>query len=161
MRIELRRDTVEIAIRPSAIPGIVDPGFDTVRTPIDGEGEPTIILSVPARLKRAGMETRLMIESSEPRRQPDRSLLRLLARAQRFNHMVMQSQGKTMAELAGETCVSPSYFTRILRLSFLAPDIVTEILSDRHPLGLTAKRISLLGTLPNAWSDQTVLLGAA
>jgi hypothetical protein len=33
--------------------------------------------------------------------------------------------------------VSPSYFTRILKLSFLAPDIVQAILGARHPLTLT------------------------
>ena len=39
--------------------------------------------------------------------------------------MVMGSGGKTMGQLAAEAGVVRSYFTRILRLSFLAPEIVT------------------------------------
>ena len=107
------------------------------------------------------MRSKLLIDGGGPRREPDRSLLRLLARAQRFSLMVLQSEGKTIADLAGESDVSPSYFTRILRLSFLAPDIVSAILSDRHPLALTAKRISLTDKLPNAWSEQKAVLGTA
>ena len=75
--------------------------------------------------------------------------------------MVVQSEGRTISDLARESGVSPSYFTRILRLSFLAPDIVSAILGDRHPLELTAKRISLTDRLPNAWSGQRALLGMA
>jgi site-specific DNA recombinase len=160
-RIEVRRETVEIWIRPSAIPSIVGSGFDPARSPIADESEPKLIVSIPARLKRTGRETKLLIDGGGPRREPDRSLLRLIARAQRFSLMVMQGEGRTISELAGQSGVSPSYFTRILRLSFLAPDIVSAIVSDRHPLELTAKRISLTHRLPNAWSEQKALLGMA
>jgi len=67
------------------------------------------------------METRLLIESAGPRREPDRSILQLLAQSRRFNDMIMRGDGVTIAELAKQAGVSPSYFTRILRLSFLAP----------------------------------------
>jgi site-specific DNA recombinase len=160
-RIEVRRETVEIWIRPSAIPSIVGSRFDPARSPIADESEPKLIVSIPARLKRTGRETKLLIDGGGPRREPDRSLLRLIARAQRFSLMVMQGEGRTISELAGQSGVSPSYFTRILRLSFLAPDIVSAIVSDRHPLELTAKRISLTHRLPNAWSEQKALLGMA
>ncbi len=160
-RIEVRRESVEVSIRPCAIPSIVGSGFDPARSPIAHKSEPKLIVSIPAHLKRTGMETKLLIDGGGPRREPDRSLLRVLARAQRFSLMVVQSEGRTISDLAGESGVSPSYFTRILRLSFLAPEIVSAILSDRHPLALTAKRISLTSKLPNAWSEQKVLLGTA
>ena len=35
-----------------------------------------------------------------------------------------------------------SYFTRIPRLSFLAPDVVKTILRDRHPIELTVKKLA-------------------
>jgi len=59
-----------------------------------------------------------------------------------------------------EAGVGGSYFTRILRLSFLAPDVVKAILSDRHPIELTAKRLANEIQIPIAWSDQSKLLGA-
>ncbi len=66
-----------------------------------------------------------------------------------------------MGELAREIGVTSSYFTRILRLSFLSPDIVKAILSGRQPAELSAKRLSLCHTLPSAWPEQMSMLGIA
>ncbi len=123
--------------------------------------EPSITLSVPARLKRAGIEVRLLIDGAGDgaRRKPDHSLCRVLAQAHQYHAMVMHNGEKTMAELAAEVGVGGSYFTRILRLSFLAPDVVKAILRDRHPIELTAKRLANEVRLPIAWQDQHALLG--
>ena len=51
-----------------------------------------------------------------------------------------------------------SYFTRVLRLSFLAHDIVRAILHDRHPITLTAKRLANELRIPAAWNAQRSLL---
>ena len=107
------------------------------------------------------METRFLIEGAGggPRREPDRSLLRLLTRAHRFHTMVMHDQGKSITELAGDAGVSPSYFTRVLRLSFLAPEIVKAILTGRHPPQLTAKHLMSQTGLAKAWLGQAAQLG--
>jgi DNA invertase Pin-like site-specific DNA recombinase len=162
-RIDLRCDTVDIAIRPNAIPVIIASDIGAMQSDPGDKDMPTLILSIPARLKRAGMETRLLIEGAGggPRREPDRSLLRLLARARRFQTMVMHDQGKSMTELADDAGVSPSYFTRVLRLSFLAPDIVSAILSGRQPPQLTAKHMISQSRLAKAWPSQTAQLGIA
>lgn len=159
-QIDVRRETIEIAIRPSAIPDIVDPDFDPTRSHPGEDDQPTTVLSIPARLKRTGMETRLLIEGAGggPRREPDRSLLRLLAMAHRFHAMVMQQQGRTMTELAAEAGVSPSYFTRVLKLSFLAPEIVKAILHGHHPPELTAKHLMSHCGLATVWANQTAQL---
>jgi hypothetical protein len=73
--------------------------------------------------------------------------------------MVMRGDGKTIGHLAADAGVGGSYFTRILRLSFLAPEIVKAILRDRHPLELTAKRLANELRLPIAWDGQRALLG--
>ena len=160
-RIDLRRDTIDIVIRPNAIPPIIDSDLGPTQAhPIDDDS-PTLILCIPARLQRAGMETRFLIEGGGggPRREPDRSLLRLLARAHRFHTMVMHDQGKSITELAGDAGVSPSYFTRVLRLSFLAPEIVKAILTGRHPPQLTAKHLMSQTGLAKAWLGQAAQLG--
>ncbi len=109
------------------------------------------------------METRLLVEApgNKHRRAPDRSMLRLLAQAHGFKEMVLRGDGNTVGDLATEAGVSSSYFTRILKLSFLAPDVVRTILDHEHPLRLTARRLSLSITMPNAWSQQTAMLLAA
>lgn len=162
-RIDLMRETLEIRIRHGRLPAVLrgeTSPRDPQRTP--DANDPIITFSVPARLKRTGMETRLLIdgETGNSRRNPDYSLHRLLARAYRYNDMVMRSGGKTMTQLAAEAGVVRSYFTRILRLSFLAPDIVKVILRDRHPIELSAKRLANELRLPIAWDEQRALLGS-
>jgi hypothetical protein len=61
----------------------------------------------------------------------------------------------SVATEAGE---GGSYFTRSLRLSFLALDIVKAILSDKHPIELSAKRLANEIRLPVVWHDQRALL---
>jgi hypothetical protein len=123
--------------------------------------EPIPAFTIPARLKRTGRQTRLLINGAagSSRRNPDHSLHRLLARAYHYNDMVMRSGGKTMGQLAAGAGVVRSYFTRILRLSFLAPDIVVAILRDRHLIELSAKRLANELRLPIAWDEQRALLG--
>jgi DNA invertase Pin-like site-specific DNA recombinase len=160
-RVDVRYETVDIAVRARAIPVVIDPAFDWARSASEDSDSATIVLSVSARLKRAGIEAKLLIEGHTARREPDRSMLRILARAQQFQAMIMRGDDKTVADLAKEAGVSPSYFTRVLRLSFLAPEIVKAIIYDRHPLELTAKQLSLQVRLPNAWTDQAELLETA
>ena len=49
--------------------------------------------------------------------------------------------------------------TRVLRLSFLAPEILQAILRNRHPIDLSATRLVDKTRLPVAWDAQRALLG--
>jgi site-specific DNA recombinase len=161
-RIDLKRETVDIRIRPGRLPSILrgENGPRDLGRTTDANA-PTITFTVRARLKRTGMETRLLIDGAGggARRQPDHSLHRILARAYRYNGTVMRNAGKTMRQLAAEAGVGGSYFTRILRLSFLAPEVVKAILRDRHPIELTAKGLANEVRLPISWDEQRALLG--
>jgi hypothetical protein len=75
--------------------------------------------------------------------------------------MLLTAQGKTMLELAEKAGVGRPYFCRVVRLGFLAPQLVQSILRGRHPLELSAKQLSLQVTLPNEWKDQMARLGTA
>jgi DNA invertase Pin-like site-specific DNA recombinase len=161
-RIDLAQETLEIRIAPGRLLEILWEEDNPITfEPALWDNELTITFTVPAHLKRAGMETKLLIEGADgsARKSPDRSLLRLLSQAHRFHEMVMHSRGRTMAELAAEAGVGGSYFTRILRLSFLAPEVVKTILRDRHPLELTAKKLASDTRLPIAWEEQRAQLG--
>ena len=52
-------------------------------------------------------------------------------------------------------------FTRLVRLSYLAPDITRAILEGRLPRGLTADKLLVQSRLPLAWHDQRTVLGFA
>ena len=163
-RINLTQETLEIRIAPSRLLEILwEEDNPKTFEPALWDNELTVTFTVPAHLKRAGMETRLLIEGADgsARKSPDRSLLRLLSQAQRFHEMVLHNRGRTMTELAIEAGVGGSYFTRILRLSFLAPEVVKTILRDRHPLELTANKLAGDTRLPIAWEEQRARFGIA
>jgi len=132
-RIDLMHKTLDIRILPGRLlPILLDENDRRDRIRPNEDNEPSITLSVPARLKRTGMETRFLIDGTggDARRKPDYSLHRVLSQAHQYNAMVMRHDGKTMVELAAEAGVGGSYFTRILRLSFPAP---TERPCGRQP----------------------------
>jgi site-specific DNA recombinase len=54
-----------------------------------------------------------------------------------------------------------SYATRLLRLKFLAPDIVAAIAAGRQPPALTANKLMADTRLPLDWGDQRKALGFA
>ena len=161
-RMDLKAECIEIHIWPHRLPQILSAGNQPLAM-LTGTNrdEPTLCLTVQARLKRVGMETRFIINGSnaDNRKHPDRSLLRLLGQAYRFREMMLSSQGKTMTDIAAEAGVGGSYFTRILRLGFLSPDIVEAILRNDHPLELTAKKLAANSRLPIGWQDQRDSLG--
>ena len=90
---------------------------------------------------------------------PDARLIKLLIRAHRFNAALAGSGGTPFAALAKQESVSPSYFTRLVRLSYLAPDITQAILDGRQPSHLTADKLLTHSRLPLSWQDQRTLLG--
>ena len=66
-----------------------------------------------------------------------------------------------MHRIAKAEGVVPSYVTRLLRLTWLAPDIVAAIVDGRQSIGLTANRLMANIRLPLEWQDQHELLGFA
>lgn len=161
-RIDIRRAAVKIAFVPTAISAIVQPDLDIRRLPRKAGGV-TETLSIPARLRRTGMETKLLVHGqfgpAESHR--DRSLIRLIGQAHRFRGLLMAGSHKSMRSVATDAGVSSSYFTRVFRLSFLAPEITNMILQGRQPPDLTANRIMHTGQLAPFWSKQKAQLGFA
>ena len=159
LRVDLSRDAARISLRPEALRGLVAP--DAVVAEGRQDDAPAIILSVPIRLRRAGKENRLLVETANgARATADRSLTRLLAQAHRYRDLALRGDGRSMGDLAREAGVTPSYFTRVLRIRFLSPTLVRAILEGRHPRGLYARRlIQELPRLPKDWAGQESALG--
>ncbi len=122
---------------------------------------PATVLSVPAKLTRTGQQMQLLVQGAADgaARDPDRSLVRILAQARQFRDLVMQGQGRAMGDLAAAAGVSPSYFTIVFRLGFLSPEITQAILQGRQPATLTARRLKLITDLDPSWSEQRRQVG--
>ena len=74
---------------------------------------------------------------------------------------MLKSGAPTLEEIAQEEGIVPSYATRLVRLNFLAPDIVAAILAGKQPPGLTANKLMADTRLPLEWREQRTALGFA
>lgn len=123
----------------------------TSRTPIPD----TVTLHVPFRIvKRGGRKEMQLPDCVKQPRRTDSTLVKALARAFRWKRMLESGEFATIAELAEREGIAPSYMTRVLRLSLLAPDIVEAILDGRQGLDVTLSQG--LEPFPLAWKRQAL-----
>jgi hypothetical protein len=157
-RIAVRVDRIDIGLRPPRLAALLD-GPDI--SPQGANDEETELLSISVRLRRAGREIRMVIDGTDPfaTAKPNARLVKLLLRARRFNAALTQGEGIAFAALAQREGVSRSYFTRLVRLSYLAPGITQAILDGRQPRDLTPEKLLEHSRLPLAWHDQRIVLG--
>jgi hypothetical protein len=128
----------------------------------DAGGEENLVkLSIPARLKRTGKEMKFIVDGPINSAPVDTSLIRLLVRAQKIGKRLFEIGGPSLDEIAEEENITPSYASRIVRLKFLAPDIVAAILAGKHPPEFTANKLMADTRLPLDWRDQRAALGFA
>jgi len=113
----------------------------------------TLTLHVPFRIVRRGGRKAIALPdgASAPRR-PDDTLVKALGRAFRWKRMLESGEFATIAELAKREGIAPSYMTRVLRLTLLAPDIVEAILERKQGPEVTLAR--LMGGFPEEWESQ-------
>jgi hypothetical protein len=129
-----------------------------------GDKSDRLVLSVSAELKRVGMGTKMIIDASDAngrKTKPDASLVKLIIKAHTLNEKLVNNGGASLAAVAQREDLTGSYVTRLLRLSFLSPDITLAILDGRHPPDLTAAKLTRLSRLPLDWNQQKVVLGFA
>src|SRR6516162_1569444 len=158
--IDVGANRIDIHFRPTRLVALLD----VAATPLPSSTDDEIhILSIPVRLRRAGRAIRMLIAGTDAfaAAKPDARLVKLLIRARRFNAILLDSDGVPFAALAKREGVSPSYFTRLVRLSYLAPDITEAILDGRQPRELTADKLLAHSRLPLGWHEQRTVLGFA
>jgi hypothetical protein len=159
-RIDVEAHQINTHLRPTRLAALLDVAAPPLPSATDDEIQ---LLSIPVRLRRSGRAIRMLIEGTDPfaTEKPDARLVKLLIRARRFNATLRDSDGVPFAALAKRQGVSPSYFTRLLRLSYLAPDITEAILDGRQPRDLTADKLLTHSRLPLGWREQRAVLGFA
>ena len=143
-RVDLRRQ--EIAI-----------GVDL--TPVAGETAMSVRHVVPARIRRRGVELKLVLAGAETEpAKPDPALIKAVARAHKWFGELMSDRAKSLAHIARAEGVSDRYVSHLMPLAFLAPDIVEAILAGAQPVDLTAETLIRRTDLPLDWAEQRALL---
>ena len=91
----------------------------------------TVTVHVPFRFAKRGGRKEMVLPAGAPvQREIDNTLVKALARAFRWKRMLETGEFATIAELAERERMAPSYLTRVLRLTLLAPDVVAAALAD-------------------------------
>ena len=113
----------------------------------------TLTVTVPFRvIKRGGRKEMHLPDGATQPRPADSTLVKALARAFRWKRMLEAGEFATITELAEREGIAPSYMTRVLRLTLLAPDIVEAILHGRQEPQVTLARV--LEGFPVEWEAQ-------
>jgi site-specific DNA recombinase len=162
VRIELSLERVKIVVRCSEVERYLEwdgVGIFKTHKP-DWERSKTHLLDLPAGAIRYH---RLLAMPIEPRRaregpHPAPGLRRLIQEARQLQALVDEQRDKTLAQLAADVNYTSSRFARVLRLNYLAPDIITSILDGTSPSDLTRTKL-VQASLPMDWALQRKLLG--
>ncbi len=162
-RVEVHAKKVDITINTWCIADVlqgvpVDPAAPR-RNMQQSEG---LTLSVKAQMKRVGLGIKMIIDGSVGLgggEKADPTQVRLIVKAHTFWQALIKAGDCNLSKVALSQGVTPSYFTRLLRLTFLAPDITKTILEGRHPPTLTAAKLTKASRLPLTWPEQREILG--
>jgi len=118
---------------------------------------------IPAQLGRHSGRKTILSPTGQPVN-PDRNteadvtLINALVRAHRWNRWLATGKYKSVKEIAtDEGITSPSYASRILRLTLISPDIQEAILNSTHSATLTLADV--MGPFPQVWQLQRKQFG--
>ena len=113
----------------------------------------TVTVHVPFRIVKGGGRKDIQLpDGAMPSRRTDSTLVKALARAFCWKRMLDSGEFATIAELAEREGIAPSYMTRVLRLTLLAPDIVEAILDGKQGPEVTLAQV--LEPFPARWNEQ-------
>jgi site-specific DNA recombinase len=111
------------------------------------------------RIRRRGVEMRIVVEDKPSASRVDLPLLKVAARAWRWSDDLLSGRVRSLGEIAKRERVTGRYVRRLIRLGFLAPKIVEAIVEGRQSPDLTALSLTQRVELSLLWSVQEQTLG--
>jgi hypothetical protein len=88
---------------------------------------------VPLKVKRRGVEMRLIINGGDEPRKPDPALLKALARARGWFEELASGRVRSLVEIARREGLAKRYVTRLTRLAFVSPTLTEDIAQGQAP----------------------------
>lgn len=141
-RIDIARGRITAALDHQAVAGFL--GVSVER--INGD---LLAASSEFRHRKRGVETKIILAGAAAPR--DETLFRNIARANRYLAMIIS--GQTFTEIGETEGVSGRRIQQLIELSFLAPEVIRDVLEGRQPIGLTTEWL-LRHAYPANWKDQ-------
>ena len=150
-RIDVHDDRVNIAVNATSLL-VAQPCPDAI---------PGWTITAKATRVRHGKNVRLVLGGAgTPDNQDDR-LISLMIEARQANALLIASKGDALDTIAATAGHSRKHFSRLVRLSYLAPDIVGRILDGEQPAALTRLKMLTATDIPLDWNQQREMFGFA
>lgn len=126
-----------------------------INTSLPGQTQP-VKLSIEAKLVNRGSDIRLaIVPSNGPlKRDPDPILLRLIAHAFAAQDLLVRGISSSMVDHYKQR-----HLQQLVRLSFMAPDIISAIVDGTQPPDLTGRKIMRINKIPLDWAGQRKMFG--
>lgn len=120
------------------------------------ERDEPVSFDTPVSVRSRGPEMKLVLAggASNETGLPDPAMVRAIVRAHAWFERLKTGEAQSVGEIAGEEGVTTSFVTRTMRLAFLAPDIVEQILRGCHVPQFRVGQIMLAEDIALRWSEQ-------
>ncbi len=119
--------------------------------------------SIPISGLRSGKQLKLIVPpaptADDSRRDP--ALIKLVVQALSLRDRLSGHEAASFDDLARQLGYGREHAADLLRVSYLAPDILTAIIDGRQPTNLSRARLIKTPRMPLGWQDQRALLGCA
>ena len=149
-------DRIEIQLSRAKIAAALQVGERGQRPDLD-----PVVLSIEAKVRRAGKGKRLVIANGAEA-EVNAGLVELIKDAFAIRNQFLSGSDDSIEAMSGRLGMNKCRLTSLIRLSYLAPDIVRALLEGRQPIELTPTRLLRLSKdLPHDWSEQRHVLDFA
>jgi DNA invertase Pin-like site-specific DNA recombinase len=145
MSIHFRKDELEVTLDPHAM-GVPD--------------QPSWMLLLPRPSRAPFREAKLKIDVVEPDRPFDPQIVRLIAEALQVQRTVLAAPHLSLNQLANREGRCRKQMAKLLRASWLSPQIIESIVTGSQPRSFNRQRL-LEAELPVDWSEQEKVFGFA
>lgn len=162
-RIEMSSLAIQILVRTAGVARVLawdGVGLLSIDAACRGNIDSVETIEIPASTLAMKRELTMLLKrtSAEPSALPNRHLVALLRKARVAQAALDDRSVCNVIDLSAKVGCHPKRFTRIVRLNYLAPDIIASILDGAQPASLNCSKL-MASEIPMDWSLQRRLFG--
>lgn len=153
-RVALRPREIEISVATSGLAQRLSANLKVDRDAVDED----FVLRVAAHFRSAWKGKRIIV-GEQIAQKPNPQCLKLMQEAFAARVLVLSESNESLTAIAKRLGKCQVRLTGLVRLSYLAPSIVEDLVAGRHPIGLSAKHLLRCSKdLPVDWQQQRKFL---
>ncbi len=150
-KVEVRTDLIRLSMNLHALlAGVGEASLKPI----------TLEKDLPIQLRRRGVEMRLVISGVQKNQVVvDSQMVRTIAKGHVWFEDWLHGRIKSYKDIVAKEGISASYAGDVMKLAFLSPTIVQDIIHGRQPEGLMVSHLTRVEDIPVRWEDQAEQYG--